>query len=263
MEEQNNKVVSLAQWKQARQMQSDGNGHSPLSLQARQALEELLSDVDEPVPVKKTPARKRSTRVTQPMNAARPTITAGAGGAVQNVAGNNNRITQNINTTTKVKVEPPPNSIGAQTALRSRITALIREIEEHRRARLGVAFRYGSVQGIAARVLGLKKDQWQQIWLWDVSRFPEVIEALERARDNTQQGRINKAAQRPGYRHTSGHLFRLEKGYLAQLGWGDEKARHERSLVMGAASRADLSDNDFNNWVAHLRAEVQRMYGEI
>ena len=179
------------------------------------------------------------------------------------VVGDNNQVTQNINTTTTLKVEPPPGTIGAHAALRRRITDLIREIEEQRRARLGAQFKYGSVQGIAAEALGLKKSQWQQVWLWDASRAPEVIEVLERARDNTTQGRINKAARRQDYGHTRGHLFRLEKDYLAQLGWGDEKAREERLLMTGETSRAHMSDAQFGNWVAHLNVTVRRMYGEI
>ena len=181
----------------------------------------------------------------------------------EGVVGDNNQVTQNINTTTTLKVEPPPGTIGAHAALRRRITDLIREIEEHRRARLGAKFKYGSVQGIAAEALGLKKTQWQQVWLWDVSRAPEVIERLERARDNTMQGRINKAARRQDYGHTRGHLFRLEKDYLAQLGWGDEKAHEERLLMTGETSRARMSDAQFGNWVAHLNVTVRRMYGEI
>ena len=265
MEEMNNKVVSLAKYrKQTQAKKNEDNGaETSLSPQTRQALADLLSETEEAPIINKPPVRKRLTRRTQPTNATVPVNTASTGGAIQNVVGNNNQITQNINTTTKLKVEPSPGSIGAHGGLRLRITELVQEVEEYRRERLGRQFKYGSVQGIIAQALGLKKNQWQQIWLWDVSRAPEVIEKLEQARDNTMQGRINKAAQRPGHRHTRGHLFRLEKDYLMQLGWGDDKARNERLIVAGAVSRADLSDNEFSNWVAHLRSEVQRMYGEI
>ena len=265
MEEMSNKVVSLAKYRkqtQAKKIEDDGAGN-PLSLLTQKALADLFSDAEDAPVIKKPPARKRSTNRTQLMNATAPISTASTGGAIQSVAGNNNQVTQNINTITKLHVGPPSGSIGAHVALRLRITSLVQEVQEYRRKRFSDEFKYGSVQGIAAKALGLQKDQWAQIWLWDISRAPEVIAEVERARDNTQEGRINKAAQQPGYRHTRGHLFRLEKDYLMQLEWGDDKARNERLIVVGAASRADLSDNEFNNWVAHLRSEVQRMYGEI
>lgn len=121
MWEESGKVVSLAQWKREKQMQHEGAGNNPFSLQTRQALEELLSDVDEAAPVKKAPVRKRSTRTVQPMNSANSTITAG--GAVQNVAGNNNQVTQNINInhapaqkSTRIVVQPGPQHINAAQA---------------------------------------------------------------------------------------------------------------------------------------------------
>lgn len=197
--------------------------------------------------------------VKQPQQAVKQTI-SGQGNVV--VVGNNNRVTQHTNTTTKLKVEPPPGSIGAHGALRLRINDLIREIQEHRRARFGAEFKHGSVQGIAAMALGLKNTEWAQVWLWDVSRAPDVIEALERARNNTMQGRINKAARRPGYKHSRGHLFRIEKEHLEKLEWSDEQARGERRLVMGVESRSHMSDNDLANWVAHLDGLVRRLHGE-
>ena len=89
-----------------------------------------------------------------------------------------------------------------------------------------------------------------------------MINWLAGKRDNTQQGRINKAANGEGYQHSRGHLFRLEKDYLGQLEWSDDVIRKRRQLVAGHASRADLSDSEFRNWVAYLRRELEEMYGE-
>lgn len=197
--------------------------------------------------------------VKQPQQAVKQTI-SGQGNV--GVVGDGNQVIQHINTTTKLKVGPPPGSIGAHRALRLRINALIKEIERSRIENHGKGFQYGSVQGIAAQALGLKNDEWGLMWFWDVSRAPEVIEVLERARDNTIQGRINKAARRPGYKHSRGHLFRIEKEHLEKLEWSDEQAHGERRLVMGAESRSRMSDNDLANWVAHLDGLVRRLHGE-
>lgn len=113
-----------------------------------------------------------------------------------------------------------------------------------------------------AKAFGLKPVDWKNIWLWDESRAAEIIAWLESKRDNTQQGRIEKAAKGEGYKHTRGHLFDIEKDYLAQLGWDDNVARPRRQLYTGKASRADMTDSEFRDWVGYLRREVEAMYGE-
>lgn len=115
-----------------------------------------------------------------------------------------------------------------------------------------------------ARAFGLKAAEWKQIWLWPESRAPEIVAWLEAKRDNTQEGRIRKAVQRPGYMHTRGHLFRMGTEALSRLGLdgnSDEVCR-QRQLLTGHESRSTMPDAAFANWVAHLEAEVRRAHGE-
>lgn len=162
----------------------------------------------------------------------------------------------------KIELAPAPGSIGANPALRLRIDGLLKEVEQYRYERIGKGYRFGTVYGELAKAFGLKASEWKNIWLQDEAVATEVIAWLEAKRDNTIQGRIKKAAKGEGYQHTRGHLFRIESDYLAQLGWDDRQARDRRQLIAGAASRKDLSDNEFRNWVGYLRREVERMYDE-
>lgn len=268
MEERGNKVVSLAKYRQkAQAKEATSQDEVSLSLQTKQALAELLSDAEDAPSTKKLPARKRSARAVQTIEGNNNVQLSGNRGPNQFITGNGNfQANFHIHPSPKPqRTRPPapaPGSIGACTALRLRINALLKEIQRNRVENHGGKFRYGSVQGIAAEALGLGKDEWNLIWSWDESRASEVINKLEQARDNTIKGRINKAARKPNYKHTRGHLFRLEKDYLAQLEWSDYAARKERALVTGEASRTNMSDDQFANWVAHLRSLVQRMYGE-
>jgi hypothetical protein len=162
----------------------------------------------------------------------------------------------------KLEVPPPPTSIGADSALRLRIDGLLNEIRENRSKYHGANTRWGAINGELAKAFGLPPRNWKQIYLLDVCRAEEVIAWLEEKRDNTIQGRIKKAASRPGYRHSRGHLFGQEKEYLEKLEWDDATARERRGLVTGKTSRADMSDDELRNWVAYLRREHERLYGD-
>lgn len=162
----------------------------------------------------------------------------------------------------KIELAPAPGSIGANPTLRLRIESLIKQTEEYRYQRLGKSYKFGSLHGDLARSLGYKSSDWRNIWLEDESSAPQIIAWLEEKRDNTQQGRIEKAAKRPGFNHTRGQLFRQEGDYLKQLDWDDGLAKERRHLVTGKSSRADMSDQEFRSWVGYLRRETEKMYGE-
>lgn len=178
------------------------------------------------------------------------------------VAGGVNSMTIRTPKAPKIELTPPPGSIGANPALRLRIEGLIKQIEEYRYQRLGKSYKFGSVHGDLARSLGYKSADWRNVWLEDESSATQIITWLEEKRDNTQQGRIEKAAKRPGFNHSRGQLFRQEGDYLKQLDWDDGQAKERRHLVTGKSSRADMSDPEFRNWVGYLRREVEKMYGE-
>jgi hypothetical protein len=187
----------------------------------------------------------------------------------QSITGNGNvqisgamQLTVRASRGPKIELTPPQNSIGANSALRLRIEGLFKQINDYRFQRLGKKYKFGAIYGELAKAFGLKPADWKSIWLWDESRASEIVSWLELKRDNTITGKIEKAASKEGYQHTRGHLFRLEKDYLSQLGWNDEQSKSNRQLITGKKSRADMSDNEFRSWVGYLRRELELMYGE-
>lgn len=231
-------------------------------------LEVIRSIAEEPPP--KKPRKKAKAEPAQSIEGDNNTQIGGRKKASQSIRGNGNtQIAGGVQSLTikagkapKVELAPPKGSIAANVALLNRIKTLIKEVEEHRASRMGKGFKYGVLHGEMAHAFGLKRSEWRAIWLWDEDRANDVITWLESKRDNTQQGRINKAAKNEGYQHTRGHLFKLEKDYLGQLEWPDDVTRKRRQLIAGHVSRAELSDGDFRNWVAYLRRELEQMYGE-
>lgn len=178
------------------------------------------------------------------------------------ISGAMHKLTVRTNKSPKIELTPPHDSIGANATLRLRIEGLIKQINDYRYQRLGEKFKFGAIYGELAKAFGLKPADWKNVWLWDESRAPELISWLEVKRDNTINGKIEKAASKEGYRHTRGHLFRLEKDYLAQLGWDESQSKSRRMLMTGKNSRADMDDNEFRSWVGYLRQELKLMYGE-
>ncbi|NMG45944.1 hypothetical protein GPA22_19690 [Aromatoleum toluvorans] len=162
----------------------------------------------------------------------------------------------------KIEMTAPAGSLGANPAFRARIEGLLKQINDYRYQRLGKAFKFGALYGDLAKAFDLDPKNWKAIWLFDESRAAEVIPWLEAKLDSTQQGRLEKAARREGYAHTRGHLFRIEKDFLEQLGWDDDYAKQRRQLVTGKTSRADMKDVEFRRWVDYLRRELESMYGE-
>ncbi len=231
-------------------------------------LDAIKAIQDEPAPPKRT--RKKAAQPSQTIDGDNNAQVAGGKVVRQSIKGNGNvqvagtvqQLTVRSSKSPKIEVAPPSGSIGANPALRIRIEGLIKQINEYRYQRLGKAFKFAALYGELAKAFGLKPSDWKSIWLWHECWAKELIDWLEDKLDNTMQGRINKVAKGEGYQHARGHLFGMEKDYLAQLGWEDKDARTRRQLITGKTSRADMDDNEFRNWVGYLRREVEQMYGE-
>lgn len=242
---------------------------------AKSLAEELLGSA--------TPAEKPDTKPGPAKPRARPApaqtiegdnnVQAGGGKARrQSIKGNGNtqiggdvqQLTIRAQRAPKIEITPPAGTIGADPFLRPRIETLIKDINAKRYERLGKAFKFAALYGELARAFGLGAKDWKAIWLWPAARADEVIAWLESKRDNTQQGRIEKAARREGYRHTRGHLFRIEQECFDRLDLAadSDEVKTLRWRVTGKHSRKDMSDNEFRNWIAFLEEEVARAHGE-
>lgn len=230
-----------------------------------------LSDQSRPESSPKAQSRRKSpTAASQAIDGDQNVQTGGGNVKRQTIKGNGNVqvggsvSSINVRSGGRVKIELTPalGSIGANAALRARIEGLLKEINDARYERIGATYKFAALYGSLAKAFGLKSAEWKNIWLWHEFRAPEVIAWLEGARDNTQAGRIKKAAKGAGYKHTRPHLFRLEGDYLGQLGMSDEDALATRQLITGKSSRKDMTDNEFSNWVGYLARKVELMYGE-
>lgn len=239
--------------------------------EAKERVSELLGEAEPAEKQAKKPRAKRS--LTQSIEGEANFQAAESKGHVdQSIVGNKNtQIAGNIGNLTvrtakapKMIITPAPGTIGADLLLRGRVEKLLKEVNQKRYERLGDKFKFGALYGDLARAFGLKPKEWKAVWLWPESRAGELIRWLEEKLYNTQQGRIEKVARREGYRHTRGHLFRIEQDCLDRLDLDadSETVKEWLKLKTGKESRSDLDDNEFRNWVAYLEGEVARAHGE-
>lgn len=239
--------------------------------EAKESVEDVLADFLKDIEdAPDAPAIKHTKRTSQKIIGNNNTQARDDASLQQSIKGNGNvqlsgagaRVVIKSSKSAKAVISAPPGSIGANLILKKQIISLIKEIEDYRRKRLGSRFRHGIVYGELAHAFGLKKGEYSQIYLWDEYRADEVIEWLRGRLNNTQQGRIDKAAKNEGYVHSRGHLFSLEKDFVTQLGWQLETVKNVMLRVTGKVSRIDMSDNEFRDWVAYLRSELEKMYDE-
>lgn len=162
-----------------------------------------------------------------------------------------------------VKREYVSGTIGANPTLKDRIESMINELGLRRERRVG-SNAYAVVGSTLKKDFGIPKNtKWTSIWDWHESRAAELIEYLEAKLGNTIEGRIENAAKRPGYKLTRGQLFRVEKQYCDLLGCAPDsvEVKELRKQMFGTTSRKDLNDNQFRNWVEHLKLLVERVHG--
>jgi len=172
--------------------------------------------------------------------------------------------TQNIYASSgkKVTVAPPSDTIGSDSMLKDRIKTLMDELGMRRKERFGDdAFKVMYARFKKDFKIPSKK-AWTCIWLWKKSRADEIIQYFEEKLGNTIQGRIEGAANRPGYRHSRKHLFAKERKIIDELGLksDDPVIRDCMKKYFGVVSRRDLGDEQLANWVAFLEQEAEKAY---
>lgn len=105
-------------------------------------------------------------------------------------------------TKTKITIAAPPGSIGADRVMTSYATYLIGRYQEFQKADKTKTGRYKYMAVFAALKRHFKGD-WK---LLPASRFPEVVQFLERRIDDTIVGRVTKASGRPLYHRFDEHV---------------------------------------------------------
>ena len=188
------------------------------------------------------------------------------GGVSQTIQGNNNtqissNVTVNSQRAIKIELPLPPNSIGANPALRTRIESLIKEIKDEQFKRLGSKYNWAAFNEILAKEFGLLPKNWKQIFTFDENLAPDIIGFLTVKLDNTIGGKVRKAKTTSSM-HTKPQCFKYEKDYLEQLEWDNTFTKTERKMITGYTSRKDIPVAAFNQWVAYLGRKCDAMYGD-
>ena len=168
--------------------------------------------------------------------------------------------------TSKVKVTkaPVPGTIGANPFLKQRIQEGFNSLGEARKKRLGdLPSVFPAMYKTFKRDFDIGNVPWTVIWDWPEQSAQAIVDYLQAKVDNTIDGKITKAATRPGYRHTRPQLYAQEKELLEHLGW-DMKSPQVKQLLMeffGKSSHADLTYEQHLRLVSYFRQMVEKMEG--
>lgn len=179
------------------------------------------------------------------------------------ISGDVGRITLEASKKVVVKYQYPLGTIGANPTLKSRIESMINELGLRREKRFQKSA-YAVIRSNLKKDFGISKsEKWTSIWEWPESRASELIDYFAVKLDKTIDGKIQKSAQKPNYKHTRGQLFRMEKEYLDLLGFKADspEIKNIREKMFGSSSRKDMSDSQFRNWVEILKKRVQEVHG--
>lgn len=157
-------------------------------------------------------------------------------------------------------VSPPDGTIGANAFLRDRIQSLIDELGMRRKDRVGSSAFAVMLKRFKLDFKIPKTKKWTCIWLWPESRAEEIVQYFEDKLGNTIKGRQEKAASRPGYRHSRRQLFAKERKVLDELGLDSDNPiiRDCMKRYFGVLSRRDMTDEQLASWVAYLDQEAEK-----
>jgi hypothetical protein len=155
------------------------------------------------------------------------------------------------------KIALPPNSIGANANMKKTIQDMLKKMREYRYERFGPNGPKAFNKKFNTR-FGL--DSINDLWLKDESMYAEVYDYLKSSYANTITGKIEKAAARPGYKHTRAHLMRKSMEAINTLGWKDSQFRNWLYVNFGVTSRKDLPDGRLDDMVMALEREAQKAY---
>ena len=154
-------------------------------------------------------------------------------------------------------ISPPPNTIGANANMKKTIQGMLKKLKDYRFKQFGksgpivVAKEFNKHFGL---------ESINDLWLKNESMYSAVHEYLASTYDNTIDGRIKKAASRPGYRHTRGHLMQKSVEAINNLGWKDAQFRTWLFMEFGVSSRKGLSDGQLDDMIMSLERLSKEKY---
>ncbi len=191
-------------------------------------------------------------------------------GKLQLIKGDNNiqvggdYITYESQSTKRISVLPPPESIGADSLLKQRIQSLFNQIGEARGKRFGKKA-YSVMYKNFKTDFGIKGDQaWTVIWTWPKNCSISIVQYLEKKYSNTIKGRIEIVSTKINYIPSRPKLYELEQLYLSQINLDikSEEVKISLKTYFGVDSHTKL--NQLQHWlfVNYLEALVKTKIGE-
>lgn len=160
---------------------------------------------------------------------------------------------------TKIKILPPENSIGADSLLKASIQERFNKIGEAREKRFGknaYSALYTSFKGH----FKIKNNRWTIIWTWPRECAQEIIDYLDDLYKNTIQGRIEMAGKKKGALPSHGQLYAKEKKLLDHLGYelSGPDVKQALSQYFGVTSHTELSHEQHWLWVKYLEGFARK-----
>lgn len=216
------------------------------------------------------PKRRRATPVAQSIMGDGNTQVSENAVHRQSISGNNNTqvsgSVQNLNIihgkSVNIKLTPPNGSIGGSPLLKERVTEAFNKLGLAREGRVGKTA-YSVMYSTFKKDFNIPKElAWTTIWTWPEARAEDILTYLHQKHGETILGRMEKAAKKPGYQHSRGHLFRIERELLDQLGLDpkSEDVKNKMKLLLGTDTHKELTPRQHANWVAHLEGLVDKIY---
>lgn len=165
--------------------------------------------------------------------------------------GDVNIITERLPT---VKILPPIKSIGGDPLLKKAIQDRFTRLADAR------AVRFDKKNAYKVMYINFKRDfnikgKLEQIWLWPREAAETIIRYLDEKYANTIQGKIEKAAERPGYIPTRRRLYQMEKALLAHfdLQLNSAQVKDDLQRYFAVRSHRQLTYEQHWRWVMHLK----------
>ena len=159
----------------------------------------------------------------------------------------------------KINILPPENSIGADPLLKASIQERFNKIGEAREDRL-VKQPYGAMYNNFKKAFGIKNNTWTIIWTWPRECAQAIIDYLDALYNNTIPGRIERAGKKKGALPSHGQLYAQEKKILDHLGYelSGPDVKQALSQYFGVTSHTELSHEQHWLWVKYLEGIAKK-----
>ena len=159
----------------------------------------------------------------------------------------------------KIKMLPPENSIGADSLLKVAIQERFNKIGEARETRFGKQA-YSVMYNHFKKTFGIKNNDWTIIWTWPRECAQEIIDYLDDLYNNTIPGRTERARKKKGALPSHGQLYAQEKKLLDHLGYDLSGPDVKQALFQyfGVTSHTELSHEQHWLWVKYLEGLVRK-----